>query len=341
MTSLHVLSLTGQTGLVLITCNVLADQIGLPVPAAPTLMLAGALAVAHPRWGVELFVLATLACVVPDLAWYGAGRLYGNGVMRLLCRVSLSPDSCVSDTQLRFERWGGKALIVAKFVPGLAVIAPPLAGAMRMGWVPFVALTTAGAALWVAACLLGGALFAPQINRLLPLLAQYGGRAVLLIAALLAAYIAYKWWERRRFHARLRMARISVSDLHELVAADRQPVVLDVRSHSARELEPRWIPNALHVPPDEIGARISHLPRDRDIVVYCTCPNEATAARIARLLMNHGFTKVRPLAGGLDAWVAAGYRIDSKSFEDAAPASPAHSASLTGGNSNLQVRKSS
>jgi len=306
---LSIASLTGPAGLLFITANVLADQIGLPVPAAPTLLIAGALAVDHPEWGAELFVLATAACVVPDFMWYVAGRVYGNRVMRLLCRVSLSPDSCVSDTQSRFERWGGKVLLVAKFVPGLAIIAPPLAGALRMGWMPFLVQSTAGASLWVAAYLLGGALFAPQINRLLPHAAQYGGRAIALIAALLAGYIAYKWWERRRFYATLRMARIGVSELYALMEARRAPVVLDVRSHSALELEPRSIPNALHVPPDEAGARLSHLPREREIVVYCTCPNEATAARVAKMLMGHGFNRVRPLHGGLDAWVEAGYPV--------------------------------
>ncbi len=321
-TLLSIHSLTGPAGLSLITANVLADQLGLPVPAAPTLLIAGALAVNHPEWGAELFVLATAACVVPDLLWYAAGRVYGNRVMRLLCRVSLSPDSCVSDTQSRFERWGGKALVIAKFVPGLAVIAPPLAGALRMGWMPFLVQSAAGAALWVAACLLGGALFAPQITRLLPYAAQYGGRAIAGLAVLLAAYVAYKWWERRRFYAALRMARIGVSELYALMEARRAPVVLDVRSHSARKLEPRSIPDAIHVPPDEVGARISHLPREREIVVYCTCPNEATAARVAKMLMSHGFNQVRPLHGGLDAWVEAGYPVDG-AIETGAQAQPA------------------
>ena len=306
-------AMTSGLGLALIVTNVLVDQLGLPVPAGPTLVVAGALAASHVGWGLGLFAGATAACVLADLGWYVAGRRYGNRVMRLLCRVSLSPDSCVSETQLRFERWGGKALVVAKFVPGLSIIAPPLAGALRMPWPRFLVLSTLGAALWVAAYLIVGALLEPQINRLLPHVAEYGARALVWAGVLLAGYIAFKWWERRRFYAMLRMARISVDDLYQLMDVAGAPVVLDVRSHSARELDPRWIPNALHVPPDELGRHVEALSRDREIIVYCNCPNEASAAKVAKLLLAHGFTRVRPLHGGLDAWIAAGYPVDGRS----------------------------
>ena len=301
--------LTGQAGLALVVLNVLVDQLGVPVPAGPTLVISGALAMDHPVWGSELFVLATAACVAADLVWFLAGRLYGNRVMRLLCRISLSPDSCVSETQLKFERWGGKALLVAKFVPGLSIIAPPLAGALRMSWLRFIALSTAGAALWVAAYLAVGALLERQIRQLLPMALHYAVPATLVALTLLAAFVGFKWWERRRFYALLRMARISVDELYALTEAAGAPVVLDVRSHSAVALDPRRIPGALHVPPEELGMRVADLPRQREIILYCTCPNEASAARVAKMLMAHGFTRVRPLHGGLDAWVASGYPV--------------------------------
>ena len=303
--------LYSQAGLAVVVGNVLVDQIGLPVPAVPTLVVAGAVAAEHHWWGGELFIFATAACLIADLGWYFAGRLYGNRVMRLLCRMSLTPDSCVSETQLRFERWGGNALLIAKFVPGLAIIAPPLAGALRMRALRFAGLSTLGAALWVGVYMGVGALLRPQIDRLLPRVAEFGGRAVAVIGALLAAYIAFKWWERRAFYAKLRMARISVAELYELMDAQRPPLVVDVRSHSARAREPRWIPGALHVPLDEVGEHIASLPADREIVVYCTCPNEASAARVAKLLIDRGYTRVRPLHGGLDAWVAAGYAVET------------------------------
>ncbi len=152
-------------------------------------------------------------------------------------------------------------------------------------------------------------LFKSQIGRLLEHVSAIGSAAGAGVLILLAAYIAFKWWERRRFYRMLRMARISVADLYELILAGAAPVIIDVRSVTARELEPRWIPGALHAPLQDVARQLKELPRDRDIILYCTCPSEASAARVAKVLMNHGFKRVRPLLGGLDAWVAAGYAV--------------------------------
>ncbi len=305
--------LIGQYGLAIVFGNVLLDQIGLPVPAVPTLIVAGAVAVNGQLSAVELFLSATLACLIADCGWYLVGQIYGIRVLKTLCRISLEPDSCVSDTQTRFERWGVNALVIAKFVPGLAIIAPPMAGAMRIGWLRFIILSTMSAALWVGACLAAGILFKSQIELLLIHLGGIGSIAVLVIAVLLAAYIAFKWWERRRFYKTLRMARISVAELYDLMQAGPAPVIIDVRSPTARALEPRWIPGALHVPLQAVAQHIRELPRDRDIIVYCTCPNEASAARVAQILVSNGFKRVRPMQGGLDAWIAAGYAVATHS----------------------------
>ncbi len=154
-----------------------------------------------------------------------------------------------------------------------------------------------------------GALLKKQIDTMIPYVMQYGGGALLTGLLLLAAYVVFRWWERRRFLAVLRMARISVAELYELMEAAGAPVILDVRSHSARTLDPREIPGALHVPPDAVAEQLKHLSRDREVVLYCTCPNEASAAKVARILIQHGFKRVRPLKDGLDAWVAAGYPV--------------------------------
>jgi rhodanese-related sulfurtransferase len=248
--------------------------------------------------------------VLADAIWYLAGRLYGNRVMKLLCRLSLTPDSCVNETQLRFERWGGSAIVIAKFVPGLAIIAPPLAGALRMNAARFIALSTLGAVLWVGAFLGLGAVLEPQISRWLPRMAEFGGTVVSVIVALLVLYIALKWWQRYRFASLLRMPRASPEELRALLDGALPPVVVDVRSHNARRLEPRVIPGSVHVPLDEVERHAGGLPRDRDIVTYCTCPNEASAAQVAKALKRHGMTRVRPLKGGLDAWLAAGYLVE-------------------------------
>jgi rhodanese-related sulfurtransferase len=245
--------------------------------------------------------------------------------MKLLCRISLTPDICVSQTQTSFERWGDKALLFAKFVPGLSMIAPPLAGALRMSPLRFALLSLLGSAAWVGAAALIGVLLKSQVERVLPRLAGVGSAALTLLLLALAAYIAYKWWERRRFYIALDMARISVDELYAQMQTEPPPIVVDVRSPTAQELQLQRIPGALHVPVHDVAARVGTLPRDREIIFYCTCPNEASAAQAARLLMNHGFKRVRPLHGGLDAWIAAGYTVE---LPQAPAAAGTHLASI-------------
>jgi membrane protein DedA with SNARE-associated domain/rhodanese-related sulfurtransferase len=322
---------TSPIGLSLVFLNVLCDQLGLPVPAVPTLIVAGSMAADGRLPAGAVFSLALSACLLGDGLWYLAGRLFGGRVMNLLCHISLTPDSCVNQTQTRFERWGSKLLLVAKFIPGLALVAPPLAGATRMGALRFFIYSAVGGALWVGVALLGGVLLRPQIERLLPRLAGLGGSALAVLLLLLAAYIAYKWWDRYRFNRALDMARISVAELHEQLNQDAPPpVVLDVRSATAQGLQRQRIPGALHVPVQDVARHLSALPHDRDIILYCTCPHEASAAKAAKLLMTRGYRRVRPLHGGLDAWMAAGYAVEEITVPETgaapaarAPASPA------------------
>jgi membrane protein DedA with SNARE-associated domain/rhodanese-related sulfurtransferase len=308
----HLVLLISQYGLLLVGANVLLDQIGLPVPAMPTLIVAGALAAGGSIALGSLFGVSVLACLLPDCGWFLVGQVYGIRVLKTLCRISLEPDSCVSQTQSRFERWGINSLVIAKFIPGLAIIAPPLAGALRISWLRFILLSIAGAMLWVGCGLAAGMLFKAQIAALLIHLDRIGGVTGMLIAGLLAGYVGFKWWERWRFFRTLRMARISPAELYELIRVGADPIIVDVRSPTARALDPRWIPGAIHVPVDAVNRHMGHLPRSRDIVLYCTCPSEASAARVAKVLVNHGFKRVRPLFGGLDAWIAAGYAVETE-----------------------------
>ena len=309
------ISPASPVGLAAVIVNVLLEQLGLPVPAIPTLIVAGAFAAEGKLSVAALLVGAVSACLVGDLTWYLAGRFYGNRVMKILCRISLNPDSCVSQTQTRFERWGANALVMAKFVPGLSIIAPPLAGATRMTAVRFLVLSTVGSALWVGVGLGAGMLLSAQIAQLLPRLMDVGATAAKVILVIIALYIAYKWWERRRFLALLRMARISVDELYKMVESGEAPVVVDVRSQTARMLEPRRIPGAVDVSMENFEHHLRDLPRNREIVLYCTCPNEASAAKVAKLLVLNGFKHVRPLHGGLDAWIAAGYAVETGESE--------------------------
>jgi membrane protein DedA with SNARE-associated domain/rhodanese-related sulfurtransferase len=305
----HLTLLISEYGVLVMGILVLLDQAGLPVPAYPALVVAGA-AGANGRlaeWPV--FSICVLACLAADSVWFLLGRSHGMRILKTLCRISLEPDSCVSDTQSRFERWGVGSLLIAKFIPGLSIIAPPLAGALRIRWWTFLLLSTLGAVFWVASGLLIGDLFRLQIGVWLGRIDRFGRLAAGVGAVLLAMYVAYKAWERARFTRQLRMARIDVAELYDLMEAGAAPVVIDVRTTTARSLEPRWIPSAIHVALEDVARQVRNLPADREVIVYCACPNEASAARVARILMNHGLKKVRPLTGGLDAWIAAGHAV--------------------------------
>jgi rhodanese-related sulfurtransferase len=194
-----------------------------------------------------------------------------------------------------------------------------------MGWARFLAFSLVGSVLWVGTSLGAGSLLHGEILELLPRVVHLGGLAVLTVLAVLGCYIAWKWWERRRFYLALDMARISVAELHEQLARGAGPVIVDVRSPTAQLVELRRIPGALHLPAREVGQHLARLPRDRDIVFYCTCPNEASAAQAARVLMRLGYQRVRPLRGGLEAWIGAGYAVEplAAPVESAAPAAPA------------------
>lgn len=295
-------------GLALVFANVLLEQVGLPIPAVPTLIVCGALAAEGRISAAAVLGLAFLACKIGDGLWFVAGRLYGRRVLRFLCGISLSPDSCVRQTQTQFERWGGVALVAAKFIPGLSTVAPPLAGAMRYGWVRFTLLNSLGILVWAGVAIGAGMLFHAQVSALLVRLEDLGRAAVALIVAVLCAYVAFKWWERRRLYKILRVARITVAELRKLMGEARKPVIVDLRAQLPGD-ELRSIPGAIFMDLAEVRGGRSGLPLDNDIVFFCDCPNEASAASAAKGLMDLGYTRVRPLLGGLDAWIAAGYEL--------------------------------
>src|ERR1700674_3075421 len=245
-----------QYGLALIFANVLLERIGLPLPAMPTLIVAGAMGADGMTSAFAIFGVAFVAASIGDVIWYVAGRLYGHRVMKLLCRMSLSPDSCVRQTEFRFERWGRLTLVVAKFVPGLSTVARPLAGAMRVSWWSFLFLDGLGTALWAGAAIGAGLVFHAEINQLILGLQDLGTIAIAVIGVLLAAYIAIKWWQRRRFFRLLRIARITVDELRRLMDSDLGPVVVDLRSSVSRNQDRRAIPGALGMSVEEVDGHL-------------------------------------------------------------------------------------
>jgi membrane protein DedA with SNARE-associated domain/rhodanese-related sulfurtransferase len=315
------IGLITQYGLALIFANVLIQQMGLPIPSLPTLLVAGALAADGKLSASEVFAVAFAACAISDATWYAAGRLFGRRVMNLLCRISLSPDSCVDQSEHHFHRWGGLSLVLAKFVPGLSMIMPTLAGTTRRSFWSFALPDALGAVIWVGVAIGSGMLFHHEIGRLIGQLQELGAIAFGAIGMILAGYIAIRWQQRRRFYNRLRMARITVDELHRLIVEGERPVIVDLRTSLARDQDSDFIPGAVIADFAEADQWLDQVPMDREVIFYCTCPNEAGAARIARKLMDLGYTRVRPLLGGLDAWIAAGYEVESS------PAASAYDAS--------------
>jgi rhodanese-related sulfurtransferase len=230
-------------------------------------------------------------------------------VMSTICRISLSPDSCVKKSELRFLRWRARMLLVAKFVPGLSTVAPPLAGAMGLTWSPFLVFDAIGSLIWAGIAVSVGYLFAGQIDHLLDYLQSAGTVAMEVVLCLLAIYIGVKWWQRHRLLRSLRMSRMTVQDLYRAMQSGGPPLIVDVRSAAARLMDDRTIPGALLADLGGIDQAVRDIPLDREMVIYCTCPNEVSAAKAAKTLMDLGYRRVRPLLGGLDAWDQAGYLV--------------------------------
>jgi len=300
----NLISLLQEYGVLIVFIVVLVEQMGAPIPAYPILIVSGALAV--DKGGTSLagvLAISLAACMLADFFWFRAGRHYGKRILKLLCRISLSPDYCVSQTEDNFRKWGPKSLIVAKFIPGFNTIGPPLAGAMGTRVSVFFSFSALGGLLWSLTGISIGAYFHANVDEVLDMLATMGSTALSVLATLLTLFVLFKYVERRRFQRAMRTERISVDQLKGLVADGHEPVLIDARSATAQQMDPP-VPGALLLNGDPLKI-VNALPRDRHIVVYCSCPNDVTAATVAKQLQQHGYTLAKPLHGGLEAWNTA------------------------------------
>jgi len=266
----QMVSLLAQHGLALVFANVLLAQAGIPIPAVPILVVAGAFVAQGQIALAPLVLVSVVASLIGDTLWYVAGRRYGYGVLRALCRVAIEPDSCVKQTETIFERWGAPSLMLAKYVPGFSTVAPPLAGTMRVGLAAFLGYSAIAALLWAGLPVVLGAVFHAEVERALGWLEGMGTGAVMVIAAAVVLYIGVKVIQRTMLIRFLRMVRISVEELRELMRQESRPVVLDVRSSAARKLDPRRIPGAIAVDIEAPQAALFAVSPDRQIVVYCS-----------------------------------------------------------------------
>jgi membrane protein DedA with SNARE-associated domain/rhodanese-related sulfurtransferase len=290
-------------GVLIVFGTVLLEQIGLPIPAFPVLIIAGALSANGGANGPLYLVAAVVACLISDYFWFRAGKFYGKRILRLLCKISLSPDSCVSQTEDNFSRWGAKSLVVAKFIPGFNTIAPPLAGAMGTTTTRFLWLSVAGGLLWVGVGMGLGAWFHDKVDDVIGWFETLGSTALMAIGALLAIFVLLKYIERKRNLGAANVPRITPAEVKDLLEAGHDPLIIDARGVTARQLE-EGIPGAL-VYGDAVPERLmATLDKERHIVVYCTCPIDITAAQVAKEFAKNGFHRAQPLRGGLDAWNA-------------------------------------
>jgi membrane protein DedA with SNARE-associated domain/rhodanese-related sulfurtransferase len=304
-------------GYLLLFAWVLVEQLGMPLPSLPVLLAAGALSAEGELSFSAAFASALAACLIADSAWFFLGRRYGHLVLRLMCKLSLEPTICVRRTQDSFGRRRRVTLMIAKFVPGLATLAPPVAGQNGMGFSTFLLFDGIGAAGWVGALLMAGRLFGDLLKRD-PRLLDWAGKfsGALLVLGILVFFVG-RVLRRRMVLKNLVSARLEPEELKKQLDAGEPVYIVDLRHPLELLSVPFTLPGALHFSPDSLAARQSEIPRDRDIVLFCTCPSEATAAKTAMTLHKLGIERVRPLRGGFDGWKQLGFPLDA-----VAPARP-------------------
>lgn len=249
---------------------VLAECLGIPIPSYPALILAATMVkTMHFSLG-GLVAVAALAGLLGDQVWYILGRVRGRSVLQFLCSITLNPDSCVSRTENIFVRHGLRSLLVAKFVPGLSTVGPPLAGMLKVSPMRFVLWDLAGILLWASSAITLGVIFRTQVEWLLAMLAALGRLSFLIVMVLLAGWLVYKWIERRRFYQLLEKSRISAPELKEMLDQGQDVIIVDLRSDFSYDTEGAKIPGAIHIAPKQFETRYGEIPTGRPVVMYCT-----------------------------------------------------------------------
>ncbi len=306
---------------------VLLEQLGVPIPSIPLLLTAGTLSATHKISDFYALLVVLLACAIADSIWFFLGRRYGGSVIRLLCRLSFESTTCVTRTEGYFSRRGPATLLFAKFVPGLSTVAPPIAGETGMPYLRFLAYDLAGTVLWAEAYLLAGRFFGDLAQRLAPpFFAWLGHFAFFIFAAMVLLFVGNRIYLQRKFLRQVRAMRLDASELKQMLddAAAHDtvpPFIVDLRHPLDYLPDPRVLPGALRIGPNELTTHNELIPRDRDVILYCTCPSEETSAKVAMQLHKLGVYRVRPLRGGFDGWKEAGYPLVD--YAEDVPTSPA------------------
>lgn len=289
----------------LLFLNILFEQAGLPIPAYPSLVVAGTLSqTANGPSAAGIFALAVLACVIADTAWFWAGRRHGAWLMRGVCRISLSPDTCIRKSGHLYRQLGPRLLLVAKFLPGAGALTTLMAGSTGTTLAVFLFYDIAGAAIWIASALMMGIVFEGAVEIMLGLLTTYVLPGILVVLGSFAAFLAWKWAQRARVVRRSRrVPRLQVDELKAMQSQGQQPILIDVRADGDEAGSiPGSIRMALNVRPRDL----TKLPTDASVIIYCDCPNEISAAYLAERLRALGRRNVYALQGGFSAWAGLG-----------------------------------
>lgn len=305
----HAASEIERYGLPFIFVNVLLTEGGLPLPLFPILLAAGALATRGGDRLVGLIAAGVGGSLVADLAWYWCGKRYGGRVLGWLCKLSLSPDRCVRQTETMFLKIGKSSLLFTKFFPALSTVSVAMAGAARMPALAFLLLDLTGAFLFVSFALGLGWAFQDSIADILKAIADAGEAGMLSVLLVFSLYLVARWWRRRSFIRALRMDRITVAELRRSVEEGRNPLILDARPKEIRQRD-GIIPGAVPADAGDLDSIVTAARSDREVVVYCACPNEASAAALAKRLKRAGVKRIHPLLGGIDAWIRAGQPLE-------------------------------
>lgn len=304
----HVLQMYGY---LLLFAWVLIEQFGIPLPATPVLLAAGALSAEGQISFPLALAVGIVASLLADSTWFIVGRKYGHHVLRILCKLSLEPTTCVRRTQDSFGRRRAATLMIAKFVPGLATLAPPVAGENGMGFGTFLFFDGIGSALWVGALLALGRFFGDLLKHNAQVLDWVGRFSGLLLFLGIVGFFVARILRRRAILKELAAARLEPEELKRQLDSGEQVFIVDLRHPLELLPDPYTLPGALHFSPDSLTARHLEIPRDRDVVLFCTCPSEATAAKTAMMLHKLGIERVRPLRGGYDEWKRLGYPLEA------------------------------
>jgi membrane protein DedA with SNARE-associated domain/rhodanese-related sulfurtransferase len=294
---------------------VLVEQGGLPVPSVPLMLAAGTMSAAHKLHVAYALPVVMLACLISDSAWWWLGRRFGGRVLNALCRFSLEAATCVERTQGTVVRRGSFTLLFAKFVPGLSTVAAPIVGQAGISYFEFVVYEMAGSLIWASAWLFAGRFFGDVAKRSHQFFTSLEHAGVLVVVLMVVGVVVYRIVKRRQFLTELRGLRLEPSQLMAMIGdAEREgldpPFIVDLRHPLDVLSDPLVLPGALRIGPDELKQRHELIPRDRDIILYCTCPSEETSAKVAMDLRKMGVRRVRPLRGGLQGWRDAGYPVD-------------------------------